>query len=470
MTAILNFSGIIGKIENVVLLMVVVICMGCNDGKTGDSSQSLEGVRLIVLDPGHFHAALLQKSMDAGVDSIVQVYAPEGQGLSSYLGLISQYNSRKIDPTSWVEKVYTGSDYLERMLRDRSGNLVVLAGNNQKKTEYIQKSIDAGLNVLADKPMAITDEGFIRLKDAFAEAKKKNLLLYDIMTERYEVTNILQRAFRQMADVFGQLQKGTTRDPAAIFESVHHFYKEVSGKPIVRPDWYFDINQQGEGIVDVTTHLTDLIQWECFPEAVFDYGRDVKIVSARHWPTILSPTEFRMVTGQSDYPTFLQDALTDSLLNVYANGEFNYTLRGVHARVSAIWKFQAPEGMQDTYHALLRGSKADLIIRQGETEHFKPVLYIRPVVDNTEWENALIKGLHEIGKSYPGVTLEKSGLEWKVSIPEKFKVGHEQHFALVIGKYLQFLTRGEMPDWEVSFMLTKYYTTTEALKIADEER
>ena len=35
-----------------------------------------EPVRLITVDPGHFHAALVQKSMYPGVDSNVQVYAP----------------------------------------------------------------------------------------------------------------------------------------------------------------------------------------------------------------------------------------------------------------------------------------------------------------------------------------------------------------------------------------------------------
>lgn len=37
--------------------------------------------------------------------------------------------------------------------------------------------------------------------------------------------------------------------------SIHSFYKEVAGKPLTRPAWYYDVTQQGEGIADVTTHL-----------------------------------------------------------------------------------------------------------------------------------------------------------------------------------------------------------------------
>ena len=49
--------------------------------------------------------------------------------------------------------------------------------------------------------------------------------------------------------------------------SVHHFSKIVAGAPLKRPQWFFDVRQQGEGIVDVTTHLVDLVQWEAFPGA-----------------------------------------------------------------------------------------------------------------------------------------------------------------------------------------------------------
>ena len=48
----------------------------------------------------------------------------------------------------------------------------MLAGNNQKKTEYILKSLQNGFNVLADKPMAIDSKGFEQLKQAFDIAAK----------------------------------------------------------------------------------------------------------------------------------------------------------------------------------------------------------------------------------------------------------------------------------------------------------
>ena len=58
-------------------------------------------------------------------------------------------------------------------------------------------------------------------------------------------------------------------------ESVHHLFKLVDNKPLTRPVWYLDVNQQGEGIVDVTTHLVDLVQWEAFPDQIIDYKKDI---------------------------------------------------------------------------------------------------------------------------------------------------------------------------------------------------
>ena len=69
----------------------------------------------------------------------------------------------------------------------------MIAGNNQKKTEYILKAAEAGINILGDKPMCIDSKGYIQLQKAFEVAKKNNVLLYDIMTERSEITTIIQK-------------------------------------------------------------------------------------------------------------------------------------------------------------------------------------------------------------------------------------------------------------------------------------
>ncbi|MCH9022380.1 MAG: oxidoreductase, partial [Planctomycetes bacterium] len=253
-------------------------------------------VTLMTLDPGHFHAALIQKESYPQVSPDVYVFAPEGPDVKDHLNRIDGFNSRTDNPTHWKEHTYTADDFLKKMLDTKPGNVVVLSGNNQKKTQYIKACVDAGLNVLADKPMCINADDFILLQEAFASAKENNVLLYDIMTERSEFTTILQKELSQTPQVFGKIIQGSPSNPAVVKESVHHFFKTVSGNPIKRPPWYFDTTQQGEGIVDVTNHLVDLVMWECFENQTIDYKTDINLISAKRWPTLITRAQFKKVT------------------------------------------------------------------------------------------------------------------------------------------------------------------------------
>jgi len=266
-------------------------------------------VTLITVDPGHFHAALVQKEMYPTLNPTVYVYAPAGPDVEGHLARINRFNSRSENPTQWKTKVYRGDDFLQKAMAERKGNVVMLSGNNRKKTEYIKTFVDAGIHVYSDKPMCIEKDGFELLKEAFVAAEQNNVLLYDIMTERYLIHAILQRTLAQNPDVFGTLQTGTAENPAIVKESVHHFCKYVAGQPLLRPDWYFDTTQQGEGIVDVTTHLVDLVQWEAFPDQIIDYTKDIQMLSAQRWPTMLTREQFDRVTGMSGFPDFLQTQL-----------------------------------------------------------------------------------------------------------------------------------------------------------------
>jgi hypothetical protein len=145
------------------ILWLSMLCMvaanSCKMNKAPDYP-----ISLMTLDPGHFHAALVQKTMYDQVSPVVHVYAPEGDDVKLHLKRIEGFNTRTENPTSWKEIVYTGADFFEKMIQEKPGNVVVISGNNQKKTAYILTSVQNGLNVLADKPMVITPEEFPMLR------------------------------------------------------------------------------------------------------------------------------------------------------------------------------------------------------------------------------------------------------------------------------------------------------------------
>ena len=119
-------------------------------------------VRLITLDPAHFHAALVQKQMLPGIAKRVSIYAPLGPDLLAHLKLIEQFNSRPDNPTSWELDIHCSPRSLEEMIAARPGNVVVLAGRNRIKIGKIKASLEAGLNVLSDKPWIIRAEDLSR--------------------------------------------------------------------------------------------------------------------------------------------------------------------------------------------------------------------------------------------------------------------------------------------------------------------
>jgi hypothetical protein len=75
---------------------------------------------------------------------------------------------------------------------------------------------------------------------------------------------------------------------------------------------------------------------------------------------------------------------------------------------------------------------------------------------------ALPAAIGDLQAKYPGIGLQKEGNGWRVTIPEKYDVGHEAHFSQVTENYLQCLRDGRLPDWEVPNMLTKYATIMQA--------
>ena len=75
----------------------------------------------------------------------------------------------------------------------------------------------------------------------------------------------------------------------------------------------------------------------------------------------------------------------------------------------------------------------------------------------------------KIQGKFPGVASTKiSDSLWKINVPEELKIGHEAHFGQVTSNFLTYLEKEELPVWEVPNMISKYYTTIEAYKMAQD--
>jgi predicted dehydrogenase len=450
-------------------LVVGAAVLGGAAGRGQESSRAMPDVRLMTVDPGHFHAGLVQKEMYPGVAKRVDVYAPLGPDLTEHLNRIAAFNRRADTPTSWELEVHAGPDFFERLLRERPGNVVVLSGKNRTKIDQILASVKAGLNVLADKPWILKSSDFPKLEAALADADSRGLVAYDIMTERFEATNALQRELVNDKATFGDLLPGTEAEPAVYMESVHFLKKIVAGAPNIRPAWFFDSSEQGEGLNDVGTHLVDLAQWTLFPGQALDYKTDVKLLAAQRWPTVIPESEFRVVTNTSKFPESLAGAVKNGSLEYFCNTLVTYTLRGIHTTLNVIWDWEPPPGSGDTHFAFYRGSRARVEIRQTRADKFRPELYVisNDPAAKPQVLAAVRAKIAALQRQYPGTGVEERGSDILVTIPDALRVGHEAHFAQVTTSFLQyFRDRKALPAWERPAMLAKYFVSTKGTELS----
>lgn len=435
---------------------------------TTGASPSAPDIRFITLDPGHFHASLVQKEMYAGVSPTVHVYAPLGSDLTDHLARITRFNQRRDAPTAWALEIHTGPDFLARMLSDRPGNAVVLSGRNRGKIDRIQSSLEAGMHALVDKPWILETADFPKLERVLETADATGRVALDIMTERFEVSSELQRELVNDPATFGALVPGSEDEPAVYMESVHHLMKTVAGAPNIRPVWFFDTDQQGEGLNDIGTHLVDLVQWTLLPEQVVDYKKDVRVTGAYRWPTLIPRAEFKRVTRE-DFPSELLPRVKDDKLEYFCNTLVDYTLRRAHVKLNIIWDWEAPAGAGDSHFAYYRGSRARVEVRQGAAEKNVPEVYVIPnrPADKAVVLAAVREKIAKVQDRYPGTEVTDLGSELRLTIPAKLRISHEDHFAQVTQRFLRYVRdRSTLPGWERPNMLAKYHVTTEGTALA----
>ncbi len=450
--------------------VAVTVFGGCtgSDPQASDPQPSPQR-RFLVLDPGHFHAALVLKpAAYEGISPKVGVYAPVGDDAIGFLNLTVPANTRAENPARWEYDLHLGPEFMAGLLRETPGSIVVIAGKNDQKIDRVLACLGAGFNVLVDKPWIIDQAKFALLDSALALADQKKLAAYDIMTERHEITTILQRLIASREDIFGRITTGTPEIPAVEKKSVHHISKVVAGKQLRRPAWFFDTAVQGEGLVDVTTHLVDLVFWTLFPEQPIDHERDIRMFSASRWPTVLTPAQFTEVTGVPEFPAGL--ALDENgSLPYFCNGQMNFRVRDVNTRVQVEWKYKAPEGGGDTHYSIVKGDKSHLLVLQEKEQNYRPELYVVPATeaDRAGVGTALKTFIHTVAaQEYPGLSIAEEGGRWRIVIPEQYRVGHEAHFGQVATQYLRYVQGEPMPAWERPNMISKYYVTTKALEMA----
>ena len=143
----------------------------------------------------------------------MQVYAPVGPDLVDYLTRIARFNTRADNPTTWRLEMHAGPDPALRMARDKPGDVAIVANRNSEKLGAVAAAVDAGMHVLADKPIIIRRRDLPALADVLGHAASRGLVVRDMMGGRAEITRALTRLLHADPEIFGEQLPGSAAEP-----------------------------------------------------------------------------------------------------------------------------------------------------------------------------------------------------------------------------------------------------------------
>ena len=410
---------------------------------------------LLFLEPGHFHATLTLREPNPRVSPEVFVYASGGPELRDFLALVERFNGRAERPTRWRPVVVTDEDPLGRLIAERRGDVVVLAGRNGGKARTFHRLHEAGFHVLADKPWLV--------EPADLEPIRVSLqgwpLVREIMTGRHDVAAGLFKRLVDRRDVFGDFR---TDGPAIEVEGVHQLEKLVDGAPLRRPPWFFDVRVQGGGAVDIPTHVVDQSQWLLEGRGVAP-GAPARLDSARAWATEVPLEAFARITGHPQFPPELRSWVEDDVLRYACNAELAYRIGGVAARAKVSWALSTPPGGADTHASVAHGTRADVLMERTADTGYRRRLLVQPHGDPAFVSAALTDLVAGVQRELPGVGVAATGGgRYELTIPHALDAGHESQFARVLDGFLALVDERTWPAALAERTLAKYTLLAEA--------
>lgn len=141
-------------------------------------------------------------------------------------------------------------DDLDELLQKSGANTLLTAAINSSKVKIVVKAIDAGLNIIADKPLVTTTDDLNKIIEALE--RKKQVKLYLMLTERYSPVLVTAKKLIEAGEI-GKVVNIINMRPHRL-------------APQNRPAWMFDSEQYGGIINDLGVHDIDIAVWLCGSE------------------------------------------------------------------------------------------------------------------------------------------------------------------------------------------------------------
>jgi predicted dehydrogenase len=424
---------------------------------------------LIFLEPGHFHAVLTLRERHPLVADEVFVYvrkdADGDREAAEFVGLLDAFNRRSQRSTQWRPVVRAGPEPLTRLLEERPGDVVILAGRNDRKMALVRRLHDRGLHVLADKPWITSATALLDVRHVLSGGAR----VMEMMTGRHATTSSVAERLVGEPEIFGGFDTNAD-EPAIRLTSVHHLEKSVNGAPLRRPPWFFDVRVQGDGLADIPTHLVDQAQQFLRAHGAAT-DREAELLAARRWSTPVPRALFARVTGLADFPADLREHVEGDVLAYTGNAELSFRLRGAGVHLTTRWDLTEAPGGGDAHSATVAGTAARVRLEQGPHTRFRRRLFVEPHGNGSRLGAALQRAMTAWQPEHPGLAAVATPSGFEIEVPAGPGTGHEGQFPLVLDEFLRTIDGGaRWPDERAANTLAKYELLARATSLADRLR
>ena len=152
------------------------------------------------------------------------------------------------------------------------------------------------------------------------------------------------------------------------------------------------------------------------------------------------------------------------------NGALGFSLRGMPVEVRSEWELTTAPAT-DSYSLVCRGTRADILLEHGAHADSGRRLLVTPGDSADEGIlPGLLRQVAEWQGEFPGTALRETGDGWEVTVPEHLLIGHEEHFALVLQCFLDYVSESAWPENLAPNIVTKYTLLAKASELAGKKQ
>ncbi len=410
----------------------------------------MEKLTLHLLEPSHFHAALLLSQLDSRIQLPVWVHAGPHWDDQTFLEWAKSLVNRdgNLDRFQW----HRTQDPVASILNSPGLPVALLAGQNHLKPDRILRLLLGKVPVLCDKPLWV-NEASGRSLASFLGTTTQNIYLDDCMSERFEPAFMLQRLLvTEGIPGFGLRNNKPSRMRFHL-GSTHHLAKCVEGIPVKRNLAFFETDTYGDPFADVGVHLVDH-----FLGLLTSFGVSTKALAndpgnvVSHW-TGLDPNSLRISNDNQAIPFPIKQ--------VWQGG--NGDSRG---QISTQWLPKGEHLPPESQFAIAHGNGCSLVAAPDPiTTHMKLELVGLSATERPKWQTTLSAILEKLPAPWPKTTLEATRYGIRMTPPNFPWNAHAKRFPLLLTRFLDRIQqRRPLVSFDSKKLLLKYAISAGAVR------